>query len=453
MKTALLFHGDLVTVATLKLEATGPLSDLKALIRKVKGGGKTILVLPVTRETNVFDQEASLQGYLDLRRTKHRQPEGGIITRLPNSEQPQVLTAQALDHGQLRSLQLTLRTAGLTPTAVIGLIEAAARTTGERSVILHVQGDVHGTGEMGLNMPEHAVVINNRIQQSDVAAGLFDRITQAIEENGANTAYDVRLLGEYAPYAEQLAQQMQSFQDLGVDVNVQAMTPGMIAQAALRAPTPGLGQLCIPLVSAKTFEPKQLLVPGLAAAVLGISLLTLNILTGRAQQTTTDTRAQTETYARVAAQAQVLKTENDTTELNLRNAQQLAEDRGPISKDLRQLARTLAAHNARISTFDGPGAPGNIAAFDGIPVRNIYIVKAQTTSRQNAEELIEYLNLEPYASNVLSVRCNERGCAMDMQVGFRVVPVKPPEPPVDAAAGVSTSTVSASTTPLPEAQQ
>lgn len=427
---ALLGPDRTVTLVTARGSAAGHLDDFKALARKVGARGRTALIAPMIRTTEVFEgTESDLQAALKVQRSKAQGVLLGAVLA-PNHDRRHMLRASP--DGLLTYELATIRSAGLPVTHLTGLIEAAARYNTQPQLIFHLSA-LTNTVTMAVNTPTYVDVVPAKVP-TDVRAldHMLEMTGVVITEQGLTGDLTILLLGDFAGSKDEVQDLLAGERSLNVHTVSLSSEDAARQLITAHAVAPGsLGGLTIPLDTPSGLRDY---VPHIALGVpLAVTAGIMFALATGARAETQRLNAQTAALEVQAQEAAALKASNDALEANIAQARKLATDRGTLAADLRDIALMLARNGARVDSISGPGAgSSNSADYDGRTVRATYTLQAMVTSPSAAEALILDASSGHYASNVQSVACDSEGaypCTVDLQLGLTNPSPTPQETP------------------------
>lgn len=416
-----------ITLVTAKGTATGPLNDIKTLVRKVGAKGRTAVITPLHRALEIFEgTELDLQAALAVQRTRVNDPHlGGILVQ--NKGRKTMLRA-TLD-GPLTQELAAMRGAGLNVVMLTGLIESAAHYDQCPQLILHQSELTPHLITLAVNTDTVVDIATTRVVHgSSVLDSALTLAATVISEEQLTGDLTIVLLGTLTQHEDEIRSLLDG--DTNLHINTVALTTEQAARLLINHPSArpaSLGALFIPVGKPNSLKD---FIPHLAVGLpLALGVATITLLTSNTAHETERVRADTAVLETQAQEGEALRRENDALESSINQARQLASDRGTLATDLRNIALTLAEVGATVSSINGPGAQASATpAFDGKAVRATYTVAAQVRTPSAAEELISVVNMGRYAANVQSIECDEQ-CAVTMQLGLTdPIPPKAPTP-------------------------
>jgi hypothetical protein len=414
LRTALVIRNDEVTVVTAKGTLTGKVMELKAMVKKLKAGGPTVIVTPdLERSTEPYPGEASaLSGLLKIRHDQHNVPYAGVIFLNPGSRVP-VALIEHIDVATLSRYQSLLQKTGLALTQVIGTLEAAARNNPEGNCIIADRNGAGGTwGVTAWGDPDTAISYVTTLKPGNTLEEIFAGGLEALPSTSALSP--VVLSGTFTE-DDRLAATALSGQEAVL------LDDAALGRCALSAPAGGgLGSLILlPARSSSDITLSTFYLPIGVAVALGLASFALSMYTGSIDAQTAGVNDQDHALLPVLQQVRALKTANDTLQTNLTNAENLSRNRGVLNSDVLAIAQRVATvEGAALSSLRGPELTNDLPSYDGQTVIANYSLNAHTTSRQAAETLIENLNQSPYASNTRTLSCKDGACTVDVTLGL-----------------------------------
>jgi hypothetical protein len=420
--------GEQATLVRGDQTATGPVSTLRALARRINARGPTVLVLsgvlhPADAPPDLPDDQR-----LALLDSRH----AGPVALHPHAPD-HFLSAH--DPAALTRATAAAKPAGLRVTRLMPLTSCALRAAGSpaSAIVIHPHEDAFDTAIISVaQVKSHTQATNGRLDLTRVISTALSRPLSS------GDTPQVIVLGppqETGPLPGGLTPQF---------LTLEAALAGALLPIPAPDPEhPAPGHLVAGL---QRRHEQRARIPrsvygGLAVALAvngGVLLWAASLRNGNVRLEERRVYMQQQ-----AAETLALRAANADLEARITQARNLTENKGPLGRDLPLLASRVTEVQARLTSLSGPNTPteADARAF-GQAVDRTYDLVAETP---DPEELTRAYQARGLSADVRDVDCTASPC----KVTFRAAPTAPLTPMTPSATPAAASQPAA--TPRPEA--